>query len=74
MKPWMALKIQNKKDMAKDKKELQHIRDEKNLMFAMSSPFLVSCIDYFQDVYGAPPPPTCIMYIVVTSTTVDLLF
>lgn len=46
---FMALKMQNKKDMAKDKKEIQHIRDEKNLMFAMQSKFLVGCVDYFQD-------------------------
>ena len=34
---------------AKDKKELQHVRDEKNLMFAMQSRFLVGCVDYFMD-------------------------
>lgn len=49
MPNYMALKIQAKREMAKDKKELQHVRDEKNLMFAMDSPFLVGCVDYFSD-------------------------
>ena len=49
MPEYMALKIQAKLEMSKDKKELQHVRDEKNLMFAMNSRFLVGCVDYFAD-------------------------
>eukprot|EP00038_Savillea_parva_P009290 m.182509 g.182509 ORF g.182509 m.182509 type:complete len:409 (+) comp15552_c0_seq1:39-1265(+) len=45
-----ALKIQRKSHMAKQEKELQHVRDEKNLAFAFNCPFLVRIIDYFQDV------------------------
>eukprot|EP00036_Acanthoecidae_sp_10tr_P011626 CAMPEP_0182915928 /NCGR_PEP_ID=MMETSP0105_2-20130417/630_1 /TAXON_ID=81532 ORGANISM="Acanthoeca-like sp., Strain 10tr" /NCGR_SAMPLE_ID=MMETSP0105_2 /ASSEMBLY_ACC=CAM_ASM_000205 /LENGTH=414 /DNA_ID=CAMNT_0025052833 /DNA_START=64 /DNA_END=1308 /DNA_ORIENTATION=- len=44
-----ALKIQRKKHMAKEKKEIQHVRDEKNLAYAFNCPFLVRIIDYFQD-------------------------
>eukprot|EP00035_Acanthoeca_spectabilis_P035673 m.35802 g.35802 ORF g.35802 m.35802 type:complete len:409 (+) comp7483_c0_seq1:85-1311(+) len=44
-----ALKIQRKSHMAKQEKELQHVRDEKNLAYAFNCPFLVRIIDYFQD-------------------------
>lgn len=44
-----ALKIQSKAHMTKDKKELQHVRDEKNLAFSFDFRYLVSIIDYFQD-------------------------
>lgn len=46
---YMALKIQPKKVMAKNQKEMGHIREEKNLGFAMDCPFLAKLIDYFQD-------------------------
>lgn len=34
---------------AKQEKELQHVRDEKNLAYAFNCPFLVRILDYFQD-------------------------
>lgn len=49
LEKYMALKIQPKKVMAKNKKEMGHVREEKNLGFALDCPFLAKLIDYFQD-------------------------
>eukprot|EP00039_Didymoeca_costata_P011430 m.160592 g.160592 ORF g.160592 m.160592 type:complete len:430 (+) comp15170_c0_seq2:141-1430(+) len=49
LESYMALKRQAKKDMVDDKKELEHLKNEKDLMFALKCEYLVHCIDYFQD-------------------------
>jgi protein kinase A len=46
---YAALKIQPKRIMAKNQKEMGHVREEKNLGFALDCPFLAKLIEYFQD-------------------------